>query len=83
MKRRPRIYYTEAQKSLMWARWQQGDSLHAIAALFDRKHGSVRGILLRTGGIRPRQRTRSRQALTWRNERRFRALLWRMNRSVR
>ena len=27
-------------------------------------HGSVRGILLRTGGIRPPQRTRSRLALT-------------------
>lgn len=64
MKYRTRTYYTEAQKSLMWDRWQQGDTLHAIAALFDRNHGSVRGILLRTGGIRPPQRTRSRLALT-------------------
>jgi IS30 family transposase len=33
MKRRPRIRYTEEQKALMWDRWQQGESLHAIAGL--------------------------------------------------
>lgn len=27
MKRRPRIYYTEAQKALMWDRWKAGDML--------------------------------------------------------
>ena len=27
MKQRPRIYYTESQKALMWERWQKGDSL--------------------------------------------------------
>ena len=64
MKRRPRIYYTEEQKALMWARWERGDTLHAIAALFDRHHGSVRGILLRTGGIRPAPKRRSALALT-------------------
>ncbi len=64
MKRRPRIYYTEAQRSLMWERWQKGDSLHAIARLFDRGHSSVQGILSETGGIRPPQRRRSRLALT-------------------
>jgi hypothetical protein len=30
MKQRPRIYYTEAQRALMWDRWQKGDSMHAI-----------------------------------------------------
>jgi hypothetical protein len=30
MKQRPRIYYTEEQKALMWDRWQQGESLNAI-----------------------------------------------------
>jgi hypothetical protein len=34
MEHRPRIYYTEAQKALMWDRWQKGESLHAIARLF-------------------------------------------------
>jgi len=64
MKYRPRIYYTEADKALMWDRWQKGDSLHAIARLFDRSHGSIAGILSRTGGIRPPPRKRSRLALT-------------------
>lgn len=31
MKQRPRIYYTAAQKALMWNRWQKGDSLQQIA----------------------------------------------------
>ena len=64
MKQRPRIYYSEAQKALMWERWQKGDSMHAIARLFDRGHSSVQGILSETGGIRPPQRRRSRLALT-------------------
>ena len=63
MKYRPRIYYTETDKALMWDRWQKGDSLHAIARLFDRSHGSIAGILSRTGGIRPAPRKRSRLAL--------------------
>jgi len=61
---RPRIYYTESQKALMWERWQKGDSLQQIAQLFDRNHTSVQGILVRTGGIRPAQRHRSTLALT-------------------
>jgi len=64
MKYRTRIYYTEAQKSQMWDRWQKGDSLHDIGRLFDRGHGSIAGILSRAGGIRPRQRTRSSLSLT-------------------
>jgi len=36
MKQRPRIYYSDAQKALMWDRWQKGDSMRAIARLFDR-----------------------------------------------
>jgi len=64
MKRRPRIYYTESQKALMWDRWQRGDSLAQIAKLFDRYHSSVEGILAESGGIRPTPRHRSRLALT-------------------
>jgi IS30 family transposase len=59
MKRRPRIYYTEEQKSVMWDRWQKGDSLQVIAQLFDRSHGAVARILMQNGGIRPLQRKRS------------------------
>src|SRR5476649_2416331 len=64
MKQRPRIYYTEGQKALMWERWQKGESLQQIAQLFDRNHSSIQRILADTGGIRPAQRTRSRLALT-------------------
>ena len=64
MKYRARIYYTETDKALMWDRWQKGDSLHAIARLFDRSHGSIAGILSRTGGIRPPEKKRSQLALS-------------------
>ena len=64
MKQRPRIYYTDSQKTLMWERWRRGDSLQKIAQLFDRNHSSVIRILAETGGIRPAQRCRSRLALT-------------------
>jgi len=61
---RPRIYYTESQRALMWDRWQKGESLQQIAQLFDRNHSSIQGILAVTGGIRPAPRRRSRLALT-------------------
>ena len=64
MKQRPRIYYTETDKSLMWDRWQKGESLNSIARLFGRHHSAIQGILARTGGIRPPERRRSRRALT-------------------
>ena len=64
MKQRARIYYTDTDKSLMWDRWQKGESLHSIARLFDRHHSSIQGVLARTGGIRPPQRWRSRRTLS-------------------
>lgn len=64
MKRRPRIYYTEEQKALMWDRWQKGESLGLIARLFDRHHPSIERIIREHGGIRPSERRRSPCALT-------------------
>ena len=64
MKQRPRIYYSESQKALMWERWRKGESLQQIAQLFDRNHSSIQRILAETGGIRPAQRCRSQVALT-------------------
>ena len=63
MKQRPRIYYTEGQKALMWERWRKGESLQHIAQLFDRNHSSIERILAETGGIHPAPRCRSRLAL--------------------
>ena len=65
MKQRPRIYYTESQKALMWERWRKGESLQQIAQLFDRNHSSIQRILAETGGIQPVPRCRSRLALTF------------------
>jgi IS30 family transposase len=64
MKRRPRIYYSDSQKALMWARWKQGWTLHEIGKLFDRPHNSIQQILAQTGGFRPPQRSRASTALT-------------------
>jgi hypothetical protein len=64
MKQRPRIYYTESQKAIMWERWRKGESLHRIAELFDRNHSSIQQILAESGGIEPAQRRLSRLALT-------------------
>ncbi len=64
MAQRPRIYYSEKQRALMWDRWQQGETLHSIARLFDRYHSSVAKIIGEHGGIRPAPRKRSRLALT-------------------
>ena len=64
MKMRPRIYYTEEQKALMWDRWQKGESLSSIARLFDRYHSSIERIIREHGGIRPPERRRSPRVLT-------------------
>jgi IS30 family transposase len=64
MKQRPRIYYTEIQKALMWERWRKGESLQQIAQLFNRNHSSIQGILAETGGVSPAPRHRSILALT-------------------
>ena len=64
MKQKPRIYYSDSQKALMWERWRKGDSLQQIAQLFDRNHSSVQRILAETGGISPMPRCRSKRALT-------------------
>ena len=64
MKQRPRIYYTDSQKAIMWERWRKGESLQQIAQLFGRNHSSIQHILAETGGIQPTPRCRSRLALT-------------------
>src|SRR5687768_5176567 len=63
MKYPTRIQYTEADKALMWERWRRGESLNAIARLFDRSHSAIGGSLSRTGGIRPPPRRRPHLAL--------------------
>lgn len=64
MKQRPRIYYTQEQRSLMWDRWQKGETLGSIARLFDRHHSSIERIIRESGGIRPPPRHRSSRTLS-------------------
>jgi len=37
MKQRPRFYYTESQKKLMWDHWQKGDDFTAAQVCDDQK----------------------------------------------
>jgi len=64
MKYRTRRHYTEADKSLMWDRWQKGETLGSIARLFGRYHSSIERIIAESGGIRPASRQRSVRCLS-------------------
>lgn len=64
MKYRTRTFYSDAQKSEMWDRWQRGESLSSIGRSFGRASSSIFPHLARTGGIRPPSRIRSQLALT-------------------
>ena len=63
MKHRQRIYYSTEQRTEIWDRWKRGESAHEIGRLFDRGHSSIFKILMKTGGLRPPVRRRSRLAL--------------------
>ena len=60
MKQRRRIYYSAAQRSEIWDRWQAGEPMSAIGRRFDRESSSV----FSTGGIRPPDQRRSKQTLS-------------------
>ena len=64
MKQRPRRYFTQTEMAEVWDRWEQGESLNAIARDLGRYHSAVQGALARTGGIRPAAKRRSQLALT-------------------
>jgi IS30 family transposase len=48
----------------MWCRWKAGYHVREIARAFGREHGSIRGLLVRRGGIAPSVRIRGCVALT-------------------
>ncbi len=64
MKYRRRIYYSAVQRAEIWDRWQRGESMSSIGRAFDRQSSSVFSVISPTGGIRPPDRKRSRQALS-------------------
>src|SRR5882672_8555801 len=56
MKQRRRIYYSAAQRSEIWDRWQAGEPMSSIGRRFDRESSSVFSVISPTGGIRPPDR---------------------------
>ena len=83
MHQRKRIYYSETQKSLMWDRWQRGESLQKIAGLFDRHHSAIAGVLIRSGGNRPPHGVVHHVRCGRTNERRYRVVWLQESRFVR
>lgn len=61
---RRRIYYSAAQRAEIWDRWQRGESMSSIGRRFDRNSSSIFSVISPTGGIRPAERKRGRQALS-------------------
>ena len=64
MKQRRHIYYSAAQRSEIWDRWQAGEPMSSIGRRFDRESSSVFSVISPTGGIRPPARRRAREALS-------------------
>jgi hypothetical protein len=64
MTQRHRIYYSAAQRSEIWDRWQAGESMKSIGRRFDRASSSVFSVISPAGGIRPAERRRSPKALS-------------------
>ena len=64
MEQRRRIYYSAAQRSEIWDRWQAGEPISSIGRRFDRESSSVFSVISPTGGIRPPVRRRGRETLS-------------------
>lgn len=63
MKQRRRIYYSAAQRSEIWDRWQAGESMKSIGRRFDRASSSVFSVISPAGGIRSAERRRAPKVL--------------------
>lgn len=61
---RTRLNYTPELKSEIWSRYKQGDSLNSIARSIDRHSSCIFQVLSPSGGIPPRERTRSSRVLS-------------------
>ncbi len=56
--------FSEAEKTLIWDRWQAGESMRSIARCLGRQSSSVRTMIEDTGGVRPEPRRRSPRCLS-------------------
>jgi IS30 family transposase len=59
-----RTGFTAAQKIELWDRWQKGEGLKSIGRVFGKSSSSIYSHISPFGGIRPRERRRSRLSLT-------------------
>jgi Helix-turn-helix domain len=57
-------YYSAAQRSEIWDRWQAGEPMSSIGRGFDRESSSVFSVISPTGGIRPPDRCRAKDKLS-------------------
>jgi IS30 family transposase len=64
LKMKTRVYFTEKEKSVLWDKWQNGESRNSIARSLNRYPSSVGKILSKSGGIRPAARKRAFRALS-------------------
>jgi IS30 family transposase len=55
---------SDAELAAVWTRWKRGEPPTTIAAALDRPLESVYGLVVRHGGIAPRERTRSSRVLS-------------------
>ena len=59
-----RRFITEGERQKIFDRWFLGESQYSIARSLGRGHSSIQDVLSRTGGIRPRVRTRAHRVLS-------------------
>ncbi len=65
MHQRPkRRFFTPAESAEIWDRWQRGEGLKAIGRIFGKPSSVIFAHLQPSGGIRPKERRRSRLALS-------------------
>jgi len=64
MKRQAPRSWTKSDRQELWRRWHEGESMSSIARALDRKSGSVREFVQRTGGIQPPARRRRAGSIT-------------------
>ena len=62
--RRKRREYSVAERRQLWGRWKRGESISDIGRALDRAPGTIHSTIREQGGVVPRERRRSRLALT-------------------
>jgi IS30 family transposase len=63
---RKRREYSAAERRELWDRWKRGESISEISRALDRAPGTIHCTIREYGGVAPRERRRSRLALTLR-----------------